>query len=206
MQQRPAIAVVAPNVLMGVGLKAILEKIIPMADVELFGDFETFAQATPERFFHFFVAAQLFVTHSSYFRPLRHKTILLCNGQPQPAYADMHRIDVCTSEETVVRDILRMHHGAHHHEHDIAGAAHPAIAQLSGREAEVLALIARGYMNKEIADQYHIRRYGAHGTSHEFISSVISHRRNIMEKLGIRSVAGLAIYAMTAGYVAGDEL
>ena len=185
MQQRPAIAVVAPNVLMGVGLKAILEKIIPMADVELFGDFETFAQATPERFFHFFVAAQLFVTHSSYFRPLRHKTILLCNGQPQPAYADMHRIDVCTSEETVVRDILRMHHGAHHH----------AIAQLSGREAEVLALIARGYMNKEIADRLQIG-----------LTTVISHRRNIMEKLGIRSVAGLAIYAMTAGYVAGDEL
>ena len=25
-------------------------------------------------------------------------------------------------------------------------------------------------LNKEIADQYHIRRYGAHGTSHEFIS------------------------------------
>ena len=32
---------------------------------------------------------------------------------------------------------------------------------------------------KEIADQYHIRRYGAHGTSHEFISSVVPwrHRR-----------------------------
>ena len=28
-------------------------------------------------------------------------------------------------------------------------------------------------LNKEIADQYHIRRYGAHGTSHEFISSVV---------------------------------
>ncbi len=25
-------------------------------------------------------------------------------------------------------------------------------------------------LNKEIADQYHIRRYGAHGTSHEYIS------------------------------------
>ena len=47
MQQRPAIAVVAPNVLMGVGLKAILEKIIPMPDLELFGEFETFAQETP---------------------------------------------------------------------------------------------------------------------------------------------------------------
>ena len=71
----------------------------------------------------------------------------------------------------------------------------PAIAQLSGREAEVLALIARGYMNKEIADRLQIG-----------LTTVISHRRNIMEKLGIRSVAGLAIYAMTAGYVAGDEL
>ena len=166
-----------------------------MADVELFGDFEAFAEAAPERFFHFFVAAQLFVTHSSYFRPLRHKTILLCNGQPQPAYADMHRIDVCTSEETVVRDILRMHRGAHHHEHDIGGAAYPAGVQLTGREAEVLALIARGYMNKEIADRLQIG-----------LTTVISHRRNIMEKLGIRSVAGLAIYAMTAGYVAVDEL
>ncbi len=28
-------------------------------------------------------------------------------------------------------------------------------------------------LNKEIADQYHIRRYGAHGTSHEYIGSVV---------------------------------
>lgn len=107
----------------------------------------------------------------------------------------MHRIDVCTSEETVVRDILRMHRGAHHHEHDIGSAAYPAGVQLTGRETEVLALVARGYMNKEIADRLQIG-----------LTTVISHRRNIMEKLGIRSVAGLAIYAMTAGYVAVDEL
>ena len=40
MERRPAIAVAAPNVLMGVGMKSILEKIIPAADVELFGDFD----------------------------------------------------------------------------------------------------------------------------------------------------------------------
>lgn len=28
-------------------------------------------------------------------------------------------------------------------------------------------------LNKEVAEQYHIRRYGAHGTSHEFIGSVV---------------------------------
>ena len=183
MERRPAIAVAAPNVLMGVGMKSILEKIIPAADVELFGDF------------HFFVAAQLFVTHGSFFRARRSKTILLCSGQPQPAYADMHCIDVCTNEEAIVRDILRMHHGAHRSEHIVPGAVRPETAPLSGREAEVLALIARGYMNKQIADSLQIG-----------LTTVISHRRNIMEKLGIRSVAGLAIYALTAGYVDAGEL
>lgn len=28
-------------------------------------------------------------------------------------------------------------------------------------------------LNKEIADRYHIRRYGAHGTSHEYIGSIV---------------------------------
>ena len=28
-------------------------------------------------------------------------------------------------------------------------------------------------LNKDIANQYHIRRYGAHGTSHEYIGSVV---------------------------------
>ena len=190
MEQRPAIAVVAPNVLTGLGMKAILEKIIPVADVELFTDFESFAAAEPDRFFHFFVAAQLFVTHVGFFRPRRGKTILLCGGQPQPAYADMHCIDVHTGEEAIVRDILRMHHGAHRQEHIATPAPQPGTAPLSDREKEVLALIARGYINKQIADRLQIG-----------LTTVISHRRNIMEKLGIRSVAGLAIYAMTAGYV-----
>ena len=165
MERRPAIAVAAPNVLMGVGMKSILEKIIPAADVELFGDFESFTEADPERFFHFFVAAQLFVTHGSFFRARRSKTILLCSGQPQPAYADMHCIDVCTNEEAIVRDILRMHHGAHRSEHIVPGAVRPETAPLSGREAEVLALIARGYMNKQIADSLQIG-----------LTTVISHR------------------------------
>lgn len=50
-------------------------------------------------------------------------------------------------------------------------------------------------MNKEIADRLHI------GTT-----TVISHRRNIMEKLGIKSVAGLTLYAATLGYVDADDL
>ena len=55
---------------------------------------------------------------------------------------------------------------------------------------EVLSLIARGYINKEIADMLCIS-----------LTTVISHRKNIMDKLGIRSVSGLTIYAVMHGYV-----
>ena len=142
------------------------------------------------------MAAQLFVTHGSFFRARRSKTILLCSGQPQPAYADMHCIDVCTNEEAD-----RPRHPAHAprrapvRTRSFPARLRPEAAPLSGREAEVLALIARGYMNKQIADSLQIG-----------LTTVISHRRNIMEKLGIRSVAGLAIYALTAGYVDAGEL
>ena len=59
----------------------------------------------------------------------------------------------------------------------------------------MLTLIARGLINKEIADRLGIG-----------LTTVISHRRNIMEKLGIRSVAGLAVYALTSGLVDADEI
>ena len=42
-----AIAVLTPNILTGIGLKAVLEKVIPMADVELYADFEQLQAASP---------------------------------------------------------------------------------------------------------------------------------------------------------------
>lgn len=67
--------------------------------------------------------------------------------------------------------------------------------ELSAREIEVLTLIARGRINKEIADKLHIS-----------LTTVISHRKNITEKLGIKSVAGLTIYAVMHGYVEADSI
>ena len=61
---------------------------------------------------------------------------------------------------------------------------------LSDREIEVMILIVEGHINKEIADQLHIG-----------LSTVITHRRNIMEKLNIKSVSALTIYAVMNGYV-----
>ncbi|MCM1020734.1 MAG: LuxR C-terminal-related transcriptional regulator [Muribaculum sp.] len=68
-------------------------------------------------------------------------------------------------------------------------------SQLSPREENVLALIARGFINKEIADKLEIS-----------VNTVLSHRKNIMSKLGIRSVSGLSLYALMNGYVSQNDI
>ena|ERR1035437_8795544 len=61
-------------------------------------------------------------------------------------------------------------------------------AQLTGREREVLVLIAEGKSNKEIANSLDIG-----------VRTVETHRERIMQKLGIHSVAGLTKFALVNG-------
>ena len=57
--------------------------------------------------------------------------------------------------------------------------------ELSQREKEILICVAKGMLNKEIADLYNISIY-----------TVITHRKNITRKTGIKTVAGLTVYAL----------
>ena len=65
------------------------------------------------------------------------------------------------------------------------GVTSANVYELTKRETAVLVLVAKGLMNKEIADQLNVS-----------VHTVITHRKNIMHKTGIKSVAGLTIYAM----------
>ncbi len=56
---------------------------------------------------------------------------------------------------------------------------------LSAREKEILVCVAQGMLNKEIAYKYNISIY-----------TVITHRKNIARKTGIKTVAGLTVYAL----------
>lgn len=66
--------------------------------------------------------------------------------------------------------------------------------ELSVREKEVLVHIVKGLSNKEIADALCL---SAH--------TVMSHRKNIVRKLNIHSIAGLTIYAIVNGIVTLDN-
>ncbi len=62
--------------------------------------------------------------------------------------------------------------------------------QLTNRETEILRLIVKGYLNKEIADELNI----SHNT-------VLTHRKNIITKTGIKTVSGLTFYCIRKGLI-----
>lgn len=67
-------------------------------------------------------------------------------------------------------------------------------AALSEREREILSWIAKGYANKEIADQLMIS-----------VKTVESHKSNVMEKLGLKTRPELVKYALKKGLLHFDE-
>ncbi|MBR5660403.1 MAG: helix-turn-helix transcriptional regulator [Bacteroidales bacterium] len=62
--------------------------------------------------------------------------------------------------------------------------------ELSAREKEILVCVAKGMLNKEIADKLCLSIY-----------TVITHRKNITRKIGIKTVAGLTVYALLNGLI-----
>lgn len=66
---------------------------------------------------------------------------------------------------------------------------------LSIREKEVLVAVAKGKTNKEIADELNIS-----------IHTVMTHRKNITGKTGIKSISGLTVYALINNLVKQEEV
>lgn len=67
--------------------------------------------------------------------------------------------------------------------------------ELSNREIDVLVSVAKGMTNKEISDLLSIS-----------VHTVITHRKNIVKKTGIKSVAGLTVYALLNNLVEESEI
>lgn len=66
---------------------------------------------------------------------------------------------------------------------------------LTVREKEILKLIAQGFINKEIADKLNIS-----------LNTVLTHRKNIITKTGIRTVSGLTFFCISHGLLSSEEL
>ena len=191
---QPEIAIIDSNTLCGIGLQTLLEEIIPMATIRVFHSFGELVDDTPDMYAHYFVSAQIYFEHTAFFRERHPRAIVLAGGENLPQLAGVPTLNIYQDEKTLVKSILRMHERGHH-----KGCNHPHTSpiehELSAREIEVLVLITKGLINKEIAEKLNIS-----------LTTVISHRKNITEKLGIKSVPGLTIYAVMNGYVEADNI
>jgi len=75
----------------------------------------------------------------------------------------------------------------------LSTSEYDAYRQLSDRERQVLQLLAEGNSTKEIAFKLHVS-----------VKTIESHRQNIMNKLGIRTLAGLTKCAVREGLTSLD--
>jgi DNA-binding NarL/FixJ family response regulator len=105
--------------------------------------------------------------------------------------------------QSVFDDLLYLDDSQEHMRHILEGAHQiiPAENQgsfdksmLSDRELDVLKLLVEGSSNKEIANKLFISTH-----------TVISHRKNISQKTGIKSVSGLTIFAVLNKLVTVDN-
>jgi len=71
----------------------------------------------------------------------------------------------------------------------------PENVELSNRETDVLVALVKGLTNKEISDKLFIS-----------VHTVITHRKNIIRKTGIKSVSGLTVYALLNNLVDESEI
>lgn len=71
----------------------------------------------------------------------------------------------------------------------------PKENELTQRENDIVRCIALGKTNKEIADSLFISPH-----------TVITHRKNITQKLGIKSVSGLTVFAILNNLITVDEV
>ena len=189
---KPKVVVIDPHTLAAIGLQQLLQKVIPFMTVDTFGSFAELEANHPEHYAHYFTAMNIVLQNRAFFAEHRRKTIVLTTS-PDNAnlLTEFHCLCITMPEPALVRSLLMLQQHAHS-----GGRNLPPMPQdmkrsiLSEREIQVMNLIVQGYINKEIADRLNIG-----------LATVVTHRRNIMEKLAIKSVSALTIYAVMHGYV-----
>lgn len=201
---RPEIAIIDPNTLTCLGLQNLLQEIIPVAVIRTFSSFQELVDDTPDMYAHYFVATQIYFSHTAFFLKRKFQTIVLCTAD-NAQLKGVLTLNICQDQQHLAKSILMLH--SHGHKDGHRGMPSQTERQprmdtmpddgsgLTAREIEVLSMVARGMINKEIADRLSIS-----------LTTVITHRKNITEKLGIKTVSGLAIYAVMHGYIEADSI
>lgn len=189
--------IIMENSLSAMALRSILVDITPASvEVVSYGSLaEYLANKGEAQAAHYFVSASTIFHNSDYFRPIMRRTIVFVEGEASTfVQSGFRTVDITSSEQNIVRSLLQMHQAGHPHgNHPATKSERPQL--LSARECDVLALVVKGYINKEIADKLNIS-----------LATVVFHRNNISEKLQTRSIGRQTIYAVLNNIVSLTDI
>lgn len=118
------------------------------------------------------------------------KFLYVCNQIPKNCTARYFFLNSCKAE-----DIIDKFQSLFFANEDDENTVSNEKSILSERELDVVKEVALGLSNKEIAEKLFIS-----------INTVISHRKNITDKLDIKSIAGLTVYAMMNNLINPDDI
>ncbi|MBO5717377.1 MAG: response regulator transcription factor [Alistipes sp.] len=200
---RPQMVIIMRNTLGAMALRSMLMDIAKGVEVVCYSSLEEFESAQHENVPHLFVSADVVFRSPGFFRELVRRTIVVTEGEAQSfVQSGFRTIDATASEQAVARQILSIHSAGHPAGHGAAAHVSGAgsregveSALLSQREQDVLRLMVKGHINKEIAQLLNIS-----------LTTVIFHRNNISEKLQTRSIGRLTIYAVLNNIVSLSEI
>ena len=192
MYHTKRIAIILPDTLQSSGLQSILTEYFAPVETNCFSTYESFMATGGDIFDYYFTLSETFVLNVEFFLPRKSKTVILSDcplcGASQSTYTN--QLTVRAPLETLIEQIQQLF------ENDVTNlGTSEGNKELSAREMEVLQLVVKGTINKEIADKLNIS-----------LNTVLSHRKNITAKLGIKTVSGLIFYAIMHGIISAEDI
>ncbi|MEN8226978.1 MAG: LuxR C-terminal-related transcriptional regulator [Bacteroidota bacterium] len=176
------------------GMASLLNRIHGVRVIREFDAVDPLIQYTKKHGAEFLVISQsLFNRSTDLFLSeagLLEKTILLKQGPSKKEDQEVHAsIYLSEGKEEIIQKImqlleLRSHDSGRDHSRD-----------LTQREITIVRLVSMGLTNRQIADELFLSTH-----------TVITHRKNISRKLGIKSVSGLTVYAIVNNIITIEEV
>jgi DNA-binding CsgD family transcriptional regulator len=192
----PCLAIIDSNTLSSIALRSILWDVYNNVEVYTYGNMDSFIRDSNRHFVHFFVNSDILFKHIDEFETLKNQTTVISVGPDKKfSKAGFNVLDISLPEEELMSKLLRIQLVSRYEVQHGKSSRLKSNSELSAREKDVLRLMVKGMINKEMAETLGISA-----------TTVIFHRNNICEKLQTRSIGKLTIFAVLSGIIDINEI
>ena len=192
----PCFAIINRNTLTSISLRGMLWEIYDHVEVHIYRTLDDMIRDSNRHFVHFFVSTDILFSHADEFETLKDQTTVLTEGSNLAIENAGFKVLDCTRKEKEIKSrLMEIELERRWYRSDGATQGQKIADSLSAREKEVLILIVKGMINKEIAEKLNIST-----------PTAIFHRNNICEKLQTRSIGKLTVYAVLTGLIDISEI